>query len=292
MRGVQIDTRGRGQLVGVCVLALLFARAAAGLSITALNIAKNPGNSANFFDDVGTVASQVETAPGVPANLGTAFQTWYRAGVYTDAGGTGAVSNTASLLVSYRIEFTVAAAANEGWRLDVTTHRAGALTCLDDGQGQCAVSLGPVTGIVFGIGSLSSGTLGLPGISSGITSISRDIPFDQSEVASIIGEGTGSVILDFGFSATAQTLVLGSGSSAQGDEAAIRMGIPGRLTSFTAGNYPGIGNRTAFDDGHIVSVSLVDRGPIPEPDTALLLGLGLAWIGRRQRGGVDTRARC
>ena len=84
--------------------------------------------------------------------------------------------------------------------------------------------------------------------------------------------------LSFTFTATAETIVSGSGNGAQGDEAAIRMGIPATLSSFTAGNYPGQGNRTAANDGHFVDLDLFDLGPVPEPDTALLLVSGLALL--------------
>jgi hypothetical protein len=146
-----------------------------------------------------------------------------------------------------------------------------------------------VTGTRSGPGSLTSGSLGLPAIANSQQGTGVDLPFNQTQLASISGTGNGTILLSFNFTATVQSLVIGD----QGDEAAIRMGLPETLSSFTAGMYPGnaptgVPNRTAANDGHFVSLTLFDLGPIPEPDTALLLGLGLALLAARRRAALRS----
>ena len=266
-------------------LALGVTSSAHAVAISGLTVSLDAGNTANLFDDVGANAEQISSSVAVTSSTATTFVTRYQAGVYTDAGGNGAVNNTTTLNASYTLTFNVTNAAGELWRLDLVTSRIGARTAVDDGQGQSAFSLGAVTGFLGGSGTLSSGSLGLAAIANSQQSTAVDLAFNQSGAASISGSGNGTVTLRFTFSATSQTIVQGNGANAQGDEAAIRMGIPATLSQFTAGNYPGPGNRTAANDGHFVDLDLLDLGPVPEPDTALMLtfGLGVLAIQGRAR---------
>ena len=257
-------------------LALGFGSTAHAASISGLTVTLDAANTPNLFDDAGTVASQISSSVAVTSSSATGFVTRYQAGVYTDAGGNGATSNTATLNASYTITFNITNATGELWRLDLVTSRIGARTGVDDGRGESAFSLGAVTGFLGGSGAISAGSLGLGAIANSQQANDVNLAFNQTGTASISGSGNGSVTLRFTFTATAQTIVQGNGANAQGDEAAIRMGTPSTLSSFTAGNYPGQGNRTAANDGHFVDLDLFDLGPVPEPDTALMLTLGLA----------------
>ncbi|HXK23927.1 MAG TPA: PEP-CTERM sorting domain-containing protein [Myxococcota bacterium] len=272
--------------------ALGVASSAQAVAISGLTVSLDAGNTANLFDDIGANAAQISSSVAVTSSTATSFVTRYQAGVYADAGGNGAVTDTATLNASYTITFNVTNAAGEVWRLDLVTSRIGSRTAVDDGQGSSAFSLSAVTGFLGGSGTLSSGSLGLAAIANSQQSTALDspfgagAPFNQSGTASISGSGNGTVTLRFTFSATSQTIVQGNGNNAQGDEAAIRMGIPATLSQFTAGNYPGPGNRTAANDGHFVDLDLFDLGPVPEPDTALMLTFGLAVLaiqGRSRR---------
>jgi len=272
-------------LVLTGALALGFGSSAHAVAISALNVSLDASNTANFFDDVGANGSQISSSVAVTSSSATGFITRYQAGVYTDAGGNGSVDNTTTLNASYTITFNVTNAAGELWRLDLVTSRLGARTSVDDGVGSSAFSLSAVTGFLTGSGTLS-GSLGLAAIPNSTQATDVNLAINQTGTASISGSGNGSVSLRFTFTATAQTIVAGNGNNAQGDEAAIRLGTPSTLSSFTAGNYPGQGNRTAANDGHFVDLDLFDLGPVPEPDTALMLTLGLAVLaiqGRSRR---------
>jgi hypothetical protein len=62
----------------------------------------------------------------------------------------------------------------------------------------------------------------------------------------------------------------GPGCGQQGDEAAIRLGLPasGTPPGFSAGNYPGIDGDPASAHGHFLSFTLV---ALPEPSSLALL---------------------
>jgi hypothetical protein len=263
-----------------CASALAFAPAADAVSLSNLSVNFDPGNTPNLFQDVGPIGAQISSTVGVLSSSGTQFVTRYQAGVYTDTGGSGAATNVITLNASYTISFDVTDAAGSAWQLDIDTSRIGARTSVTDGGGQSAFSLSAATGLLGGAGTISSGSLGLAAIGRTQQGTSVNLAFNQAGNAIVDGTGNGSVTLNFSFSATAET-ILGGGA---GDEAAVRMGIPENLSSYTAGAYPGAGSRTAANDGHFVNLTLLDLGPIPEPDTALMLGIGLVMLaGWRRR---------
>ena len=274
------------------VFALGFASAAGAVSLSNLSVFLDPGNTADQIDNTAPNYREIQSDVAFVTSGATGFVTRYAAGVYADSGGgTFPPSQNITLNASYTISFDVTNAVGSAWRLDIATSRIGARTAVDDGGGTSAFALGAVTGTRTGAGSLT-GSLDLGAIGNTSQGTSVDIPFSQSGTASISGTGNGTVTLNFTFTATAQSVVPLFGS--QGDEAAIRMGIADSLPTadFSAGTYPGapptVPNRTAANDGHFVDLDLFDLGPIPEPDTELLLGMGLAMLavqGRRRRTG-------
>jgi len=264
-------------------LAQGLAPAAGAVSISNLSVAFDPGNTADVFDNVAPVYEEIRSTVGILSSSATQFTTQYQADVFTDAGTLGATSNVITLNAAYTISFDIIDAVGTAWQLDLTTSRIGARTSVSDDIGQSAFSLGAATGFLAGAGTLSSGSLGLPAIARNQQGTSVNLAFNQNGTASITGSGNGAVSLSFAFTATAETLVAGGGGGAQGDEAAIRMGIEETLPSYTAGAYPGPGGRTEANDGHFVDLDLVDLGSIPEPDTALLFGLGLSALAIQRR---------
>jgi len=200
----------------------------------------------------------------------TTFTTRYAMVVGSDIGNTGSI--TVNHTASYSITFTVNHDAGATWWLIVDTSRLGALTLVNDGNGSASATLGAVTGTQSGAGSLSGGSLAVAGVGPLGGSAGGNTPFSQTSNAVITGVGTGanqSVTLNFTWTASTTSTRAGN----NGDEAAVRMGLAGNASSYTAGNYPGVGGRTAANDGHFVTVTLV-----PEPGTALLAGAGLVGL--------------
>jgi hypothetical protein len=280
--------RGRCALATLAFgAAWLIAPSAGAVEISNLSVFLDPANTPDLFDDVGSVAEEVASSVGITSSSTTQFSTRYQAGIYTDAGGGGSSTNVTTLSVSYSISFDITDAFGSAWQLEIDTRRFGARTAVTDGNGQSAFGLSAVNVTHSGDGTFDIGTLGLADIPRVQQTTNVNLVFDQSGAGIVSGIGNGSVLLSFDFTATAETIVLFGN---QGDEAAIRLGIPSNLSFFTAGEYPGPGVRDPAADGHSVGVTLFDLGPIPEPATALLLGLGLAGLAlqgrvRAWRGG-------
>jgi hypothetical protein len=260
---------------------------AAAASISALSITLNGANSADFFDDAGATGSVVTSSASVLSSSATSFSTRYAAVVGADTGGVGGGDFTQNFTASFTISFQVTAGAGVAWDVNFTVGRVGAMTLVSDGTGDATVTLGAMTGVNGGAGSLTSGSLGVGALSltnAGAEATSPNTPFNQTTTATISGVGTGAgqlVTLTFTFNASATTNDLPGGGGIQGDEAALRMGIDSPLGSFTADNYPGVGGRTLAGDGIVVSATAV-----PEPDTALMIAFGLgglALLGRERK---------
>lgn len=273
-------------MIALLLLAPLPALAA---TISSVSIVKNGSNSADFFDDLGDVASAVQSTVAVSSSSSTGFTTRYAAVVSADRGGNPGPSGTTTqnFTGNFSITFNVTETAGVNWAMTLGVLRVGAQTIVSDGTGNASVALGALTGGETGAGSITSGTQGLAALTTLSNAAvsgtpSANTPFSQTANAVLSGIGTGfaqAVILNYSFTASATT-VDPNGGTLQGDETALRMGLNSALSQFTADDYPGAGGRVILGDGIFLSVLLIDA---PEPGTATLLGLGVGVLAYRAR---------
>jgi len=277
------NRRSRRARVGALAFAALFgiASSAGALTLGTPTASLDGANDANqLVDTITPPVTRIRTSSlSTVSTDATSFQVRYAMVVGTDIGNTGSITQTHT--ASYTISFTVNHDAGATWWLFVDTSRMGALTLVNDGNGSASASLGGVTGTSGGAGSLA-GSLGMAGVGPLTGANGGNTPFSQTSSAVITGTGTGAnqvVTLNFTWTASATSTRQGN----NGDEAAIRMGLAGNATSYTAGNYGGVGGRTLSADGHFVNVTLV-----PEPGTALLAAAGLAGLAIASRRRVGA----
>lgn len=198
------------------------------------------------------------------------------------SGGTAA----ATINSDYTINFTVTPGLGAGqYSVSVNTSILGELTLLDDiNAKEATVSVTNVTGRLGGV--VTPG-LGIAGIAQ---TFSVGTGTNDAQERNIAGAnsinlgtfaGTQSFVLRFTFSTSASAPQNVGGA----DEGAARFGANGPLSGATADDYPGPGDvvdRTQANDGHFVNISAT-MTVVPEPGTALLIGLGLAGLVARGR---------
>jgi len=263
-----------GTLIGVLLFAAVPADAALITSVTGnptVSVTPQGGPEpadyyaeAAFFDDCGASCS------AFTGRLGA------NAGIVADPGDNIRID----VVWSYTIDITVDAGATEAWELTVDTELAGFLTTVDHGSGQTRQRHTDLTGTLDTAGLGLTGSMDLPGTDTLNTSASVNQPLSRTGSFSVTGGfGPQTVSMTFSLDGRLRSQCTGGGCATQGDEAAIRLGLPptGAPPGFTAGNYASLADAAA--DGHFLSFTLF---AVPEPSSlALLLGALPALIALR-----------
>jgi hypothetical protein len=174
----------------------------------------------------------------------------------------------------YRVALDVVPAPGETWRLDLNHLVRGAHTGVGDGTGGGYRAQSNISQTVTGRYQVDGGAWHQFGIAVGSDGNPAETtpwqggpcecnfhePFVGSNSAVVQGTAAQSVVVEFGFDLRAfseSRLV----QVKQGRESAVRLGLNDSLANdFTAGAYPGPGNRDVAGDGHAATITLTTVG--------------------------------
>jgi hypothetical protein len=159
----------------------------------------------------------------------------------------------------YRVTFDVVPAPGETWRLDLAQSIAGAHTTIDEALGEASTAFTTSVTARARIGSGAWQNFNFNPSSMGVNSGGgTNVGFSGANSLVLTGTTAQTITLEIGFDVRAR-----SESTAlafppkSGDEAAIRFGANDTLANdFTAGEYPGPGNRNIVTDGHVGTIVL------------------------------------
>jgi hypothetical protein len=167
----------------------------------------------------------------------------------------------------YRVTFDVVPENGETWQLDLAHHIAGAHTLydekvlLEDAGGETRFTTAVSGRARVGAGAWQSFDFN-PSVMSVVHNLyggegSSYRPFTGQNALVLSGNSAQTITIEFGFDLFAKSNSNAFFPAAGGDEVAIRFGANDTIANgFTAGGYPGTGNRNILTDGHFAVVQL------------------------------------
>jgi hypothetical protein len=171
----------------------------------------------------------------------------------------------------YRVTFDVVPENGESWQIDLSHSIAGAHTLLDekvlfeDAGGETRFTTAITGRARIGAGAWQDFNFN-PSVMSVVHQLyggegSSNRPFTGQNAMMLTGSTAETVTVEFGFDLFARSNSNAFFPAAGGDEVAIRFGANDTITNgFTAGGYPGTGNRNILTDGHFAVIRLT---PLP-----------------------------
>lgn len=256
-------------------LGLLLGSSAQAFTISGVSAVTNPGDSGAISsgDINGDSQTSVTNAGGSTAEtVGATMTAGTRYGQFLAADnswGNSYASSTADYTVTMNI---TPDDANTIYDLQIDTTRLGALTLVDDDFYACCYSSADIGSVAGSVGGVADAGLSMGAL--GINSSPTNLEIDQVASITLSGlSGNYTLVLDFVWTADAWS---------NNHEGAVRLGLVGTGSGVSADDYPGVGGRTLAGDGHFVDVTATVTSVIPEPTTALLVGLGLAGLALRR----------
>ena len=175
----------------------------------------------------------------------------------------------------YRLTFDVVPENGDTWQLDLGHLIRGAHTLIDekvlleDAGGEARFRTAVTARAQVGGGGWQNFDFAVTpasvvhGLYGGEGTTNR--PFSGSNATVLTGTTAQTITVEFGFDMFVKSNSNVAFPAAGGDEAAIRFGVNDTITNgFTAGGYPGLGNRSLLDDGHFATVALT-AVPAPTP---------------------------
>ena len=174
-------------------------------------------------------------------------------------------SESLSATAAGRVTFDVLPAAGDTWRIDLAHSIAGAHTIKGDGTGGGDRARGSITTVTgrarIGTGAWQAFSFNPSSLSSGWvepsgSNAAYQYPFTGSGSTSLTGTTAQTITVEYTFGVSAES-DNEFWAALQGPEAAVRFGVNDTITNgFTAGGYPGIGNRNIVTDGYRLQVAL------------------------------------
>jgi hypothetical protein len=167
----------------------------------------------------------------------------------------------------YRIGFDVVPENGDTWHLDVSQLLNGAHTLIDekvlfeDAGGETRFQSAVVGRVQVGGGAWQNFNV-TPSVTSVVHGLyggegTSNRAFTGTNQAVLSGTTRQTITVEFGFDLFARSNSNAFFPAAGGDEVAIRLGANDTITNgFTAGGYPGLGNRSITGDGHFAVIQL------------------------------------
>jgi hypothetical protein len=156
-----------------------------------------------------------------------------------------------------RVTFNVVPENGETWKIDLAHQIKGAHTLKDEGY-KARSTISTVSGRVkIGGGAWQAFNFNPSVMDSGLQSGSSNQPFTGSSATSVQGTTAETITVEYGFDVYALSDSNLAFPAEAGNEASVRIGANDSLTNnFTAGDYPGVGNRNIAEDGYSATIAL------------------------------------